>query len=126
MKTADIIIAAVLSLQAGVIFNGMEGSRPVSDDATSAITISYVPVTPAVATFEDAADANDATFDLSSLAPSVPSVADFNEVVPEVNFDLKSLAPVAPAEADFSDTIATVMTDLSRLAPVTPAEADFE
>jgi hypothetical protein len=39
---------------------------------------------------------------MASLAPVIPSEADFNDADLE-NFNITSLAPITPVEADFND-----------------------
>jgi hypothetical protein len=127
MKATNIIIAAVLSLQAGILLHGLDDLSTVSKDAITGRNITYIaPVSPVEATFEDAGEINEIAFDFSSLVPVTPLEAGFNDVVPDVNSDLKVLAPVTPSEADFNDSTEGPESTLSYLAPVTPAEADFE
>ncbi len=93
MKATSIIIAAALTLSVNVLFAGINNeSAPVSSNNTEISLTSLAPSLPSVATFEDAVAVNDFTF----LAPVTPAVADFEEVI-----DFSSLAPTTPAEADF-------------------------
>jgi hypothetical protein len=93
MKATSIIIAAALILSVNVLFAGITNeSAPVSNNNTEIIMTSLAPSLPIVATFEDAVTVNDFAF----LAPVTPTVADFEEVI-----DFSSLAPTTPAEADF-------------------------
>jgi hypothetical protein len=116
MKTT-IIIAAILSFQASVIFAGNNTTCP---------SCILAPVTPVVAVFEETNATVTSTFNYTSLAPVAPEEADFSDVVPEKNIDLAVLAPVTPSEADFNDDTVNQSDDVSYLAPITPAEADFE
>ena len=63
------------------------------------------------------------------LAPSVPSVALFEENLPEPGnlntFMLKILAPETPEKADFNDTPALIGTDVPELLPEVPVTAEF-
>ena len=123
MKTIFTLLAAIFTLQAGIIFadNNTFSAPASSANSTSFITF-LAPVTPAEATFEvDIAS----TIDFANLAPVVPIEADFNDVAPESAIDLLNLMPVTPAEADFYDAPDGVV-DIHALAPVTPAVADFE
>jgi hypothetical protein len=117
MKTIKMIITAVITLQAGILFAGNENSSASVSNENSAISVEYlVPVTPKEATFEEAVIIND----LTSLAPATPVEATFGDIPAESAFAL-DLAPVTPAVADFEDVV-----DFNSLAPVTPAVADFE
>ncbi len=117
MKATSIIIAAALTLSVNVLFAGVNNeSAPVSNSNTEIILTSLAPSLPSVATFEDAIALNDYGF----LAPGTPTEAQFEDVNTEMDFTL-SLAPVPPAVADFEDVV-----DYGFLAPTTPAEADFE
>jgi len=93
MKAISIIIAAALTLSVNVLFAGINNeSAPVANNNTEIFMTSLAPSLPGVATFEDAVAVNDFAF----LAPVTPSVADFEEVI-----DFSSLAPTTAAEADF-------------------------
>jgi hypothetical protein len=117
MKTTTIIIAAVLTLSVNVLFAETNNeSAPVSKSNTEIILTSLAPSLPSIATFEDAVTINDYGF----LAPVTPAEAQFEEMNSEMDLVL-SLAPVTPAVADFEEFV-----DFSSLAPVTPAEAEFE
>jgi hypothetical protein len=60
-------------------------------------------------------------FVVTSLAPAVPAVADFDDM-PLVHPDLYStLQPVAPKEATFDDS----GIEITDLAPVVPEEAGY-
>jgi len=98
MKTSTIIIAAVLTLQAGILFAGNDNSSaPVTNES--------------------------ATITLAALAPAIPVEATFEEFA-AVN-EIGILMPLTPVTAEFED-VAIVPTEFSTLAPVTPAAADFE
>ena len=120
MKATFTIIAAVFTLQAGILFAGNETiSTTVANE--SAIT-TIAPSVPLEATFDDATIA---VVDFVSIAPSTPVEADFSDVAPSESFDLMSLTPVTPVVADFNDSI-DLTVDVSALAPVAPTSADFE
>ena len=119
MKTTMTILAAVLTLQSGILFAGNEITLAPAARVSS--TIALAPSVPMEVTFEDVATS---TLDISSLAPATPLEADFNDVITEAVIDLATLAPMAPTTADFSDAIATT-PDISALSPAAPA-ADFE
>ena len=122
MKATITILAAVLTLNTGILFAGNEiTSAPVTNENTTVNLISLAPSAPLEATFEYATIS---VIDLSALAPTILLEADFSDVAPDANTDLTSLAPLTPAVADFEDAI-DVTIDISALAPVTPA-ADFE
>jgi hypothetical protein len=69
------------------------------------------------------------TIDLATLAPSVPTVADFSDgtdvaLSPEALVSL--VAPVTPKEADFNDSCDSIAQVAPQtIAPATPVEADF-
>ncbi|MCX6268841.1 MAG: hypothetical protein NTW16_16065 [Bacteroidetes bacterium] len=120
MKTTITILAAVLTLNAGILFAGNEiSSAPIANESTF---ITLAPSAPMVATFEDAAIA---LVDFVSIAPVTPVEADFSDVAPDATIDLTNLAPLTPAMADFNDVV-DVAIDTNALAPVAPATADFE
>jgi len=62
------------------------------------------------------------------LAPAVPDVADFSDLVPESAPSAVSLIPDTPKEAGFEDESADENDDnfLNILSPTAPKEADFE
>ena len=68
------------------------------------------------------------THELVNLAPAVPGVADFSDLIPESAPSAASLIPVTPKEAGFDDefTGETSINLLNALSPSTPKEADFE
>jgi hypothetical protein len=98
MKTTTIIIAAIFTLQASILFAGNDHISTPAATETSAIT-------------------------LTTLAPSTPVEATFEEMSP-VN-EMNSLIPVTPTEATFEEMPADTIS-LEMLAPVTPVTADFE
>jgi hypothetical protein len=121
MKTTTIIIAAVLTLQAGFLFAGNESSSaPVTNESASISLATLAPSTPAEATFEEFAAANE----FGSLIPAVPTEATFEDVSGDMASTF-TLAPATPVTADFED-VADGTIDFSALAPVPPATADFE
>lgn len=65
----------------------------------------------------------------TELAPSVPSVALFEENLPEPGnlntFILKVLAPETPEKADFNDTPAIRGSEVPELLPEVPVTAEF-
>jgi len=92
-------------------------------------------------------------FGVTSLSPSIPAVADFNDmplvfcpecpvlqpVAPKVaSYDdsgmeiytawnlVSSLRPEVPSTADFSDEEVIPASDLHKLAPAVPSEAGYE
>ncbi len=123
MKATVTILAAFLTLQAGILFAGNNNFPvPASSENSTLFIISLAPATPAEATFEVV---NTITIDFATLSPVVPNEADFNDVAPESAIDLMNLMPVAPAAADFYD-VTDIVVDIHALAPVAPAVADFE
>ncbi|MDP1621325.1 MAG: hypothetical protein Q8M08_03210 [Bacteroidales bacterium] len=118
MKTSTIIIAAILTLNTGLLFAGNETT-------TASVTnrnrmISLAPSMPLEATFEDAV-----TIETNNLIPVLPAEAEFNDTPSEM-VSFADLAPVTPAVADFDAAVEVIWIDLATLAPRTPAEADFE
>ena len=118
MKSIKIIIAVILTIQAGIIFAGNENLAPVSEINSTVSMMSLVPTTPTEATFEDVAVEN-SFLGLSPITPDVASFEDFS--IEQVS--VMDLSPVTPAEADFTDMVSV---DLGQLSPVTPLEPDFE
>jgi len=93
-------IAAVLTLQTGVLFAGVD-----TDEVNAATAFNNV--------------------NISALAPATPAEAIFEDMIPALR-DFTALAPVMPSEADFSDILLVAVVNPSELAPMMPAEADFE
>jgi hypothetical protein len=97
MKATIIITAAILTLQASVLFASANNTVVPGTRENSAITLSsFAPVTPDEATFEESAFLTEVTI----LSPVIPAEATFEDV-PAVLFSATDLAPVIPAEADF-------------------------
>ena len=94
MKAITIIITAVLSLNAVILFSANPGSplEPAGNGVSSTVVLS--PETPAEATFENESEPVMAPPDPISLAPETPAEADFDDRI-------VSLAPETPEEADF-------------------------
>ena len=112
-----IIIAAALALQVNVLFAGNDINSTAASNANNTIALtSLAPTVPMKATFEDAVDMTE----FASLAPTTPTEAQFEDISFEMVSAL-NLAPLTPAVADFEDEI-----DFNSLAPAVPAEADFE
>jgi hypothetical protein len=121
MKTINILLAALFTLQVSVLFAGNESVTMNSTPVETTLDLTaLIPVTPDEAIFEEVTSV---AIDFTLVAPVVPVVADFEDVVPVI--DLGSLAPAVPVEADFSDTVDQAI-DISTLAPVAPMVADFE
>ncbi len=119
MKATITIFAAVLTLQASILFAGNKTiSTPVANE--SAI-ITLAPSAPLEATFEETTVA---VIGFIAIAPATPVETDFNEIAPDTSIDLTNLAPVIPVLADFEDVI-DVAFDIYTFVPLTPA-ADFE
>ena len=122
MKTTTTILAAIFTLQIGVLFAGNENITTPSTEVTSSLNILYLaPSSPVEATFEDIA--MDITF--IGLPPVTPVDASFEDFSLEM-ISVSNLSPIIPVVADFSDGIDQVSIDLGQLSPVTPFEADFE
>ena len=103
MKTILYIITITLSLSFTNLFAG-NGEAPVMVSAGSATEVPFI----------------------YQMAPSIPSVATFDELLPdEVNltsFMIWALAPVTPPEADFAED-----THINHdLTPSLPNVADFD
>jgi hypothetical protein len=121
MKATTLVIIAVLSLQASVLFASNDFPPITSDnDASASYCVALTPSTPFEATFED-----DVTFDINQLIPMTPTEATFDDMPSEMT-SIGVLAPVTPAIADFEDDDVVVAIDYGMLAPVTPTKADFE
>lgn len=121
MKATITILAAVLTLQAGILFAGNDfPPLTPNNDASASCCVLLVPCTPLEATFED-----DATFDLNQLMPVTPTEASFDDMSSEMT-SFANLAPVTPVVADFEDASDVITVDNGILAPTTPAEANFE
>jgi hypothetical protein len=102
MKKMTLTIAAILTLQAGVLFAGID------NDGVNASTASLSSV------------------NIATLAPATPAEAAFEDIIPSNN-DLFLLAPVTPSVADFTDLPDSAsVADPGVLSPAPPAEADFE
>ncbi|MEI6883459.1 MAG: hypothetical protein WCO02_03165 [Bacteroidota bacterium] len=116
MKASTIILSAVLTLIANVLFASNDIlSVPVANATTVSMT-SLAPTTPCEADFNDATLMIDAAY----LAPSMPTEASMEEM----NYEMVSalnLAPVNPSTADVDEEI-----EYAYLTPAVPAEADFE
>jgi len=122
MKTLTKILTVALTLQAGVLFagNNLEWV-PASRENVSLNTEALAPTVPLIATFEEIVMTNI----YKSFAPCNPMAAGFEETEADINL-IYDLAPVTPLVADFNDTPEIVNPDYSYLAPTTPAIADFE
>lgn len=120
MKTTITILAAVLTLNAGILFAG--NNTFSGTETTESAIITIAPSTPLEATFEDV---NIAVLDFAAIMPSTPVEADFSDVAPDAAIDITNLMPSTPAVADFNDSTELTIA-ISALAPVTPAIADFE
>jgi hypothetical protein len=122
MKTTTIIIAAIFTLQAGILFAGNDNISTSVSIETPAITFAVLaPSTPVEATFEEMPMLNET----ASLTPVAPAEASFEEM-PSDMFSLLMLAPATPITADFNDFVDAVTIDPASLAPVTPSTASFE
>jgi hypothetical protein len=121
MKTSTIIFAAVLTLQAGILFAGNENSSaPVTNEAATITMTFLAPATPVEATFEEFV----AEVGISSLVPVTPSEAAFEDMPGDMASTF-NLWPVTPVTADFEDVV-EMTVDISALAPAVPTVADFE
>jgi len=117
MKATTIIIAAALTLSVNVLFaNNENPSAPAANANTTIALTSLIPSIPMEADFEDAV----AMVDFSVLAPVTPVEAQFEDMTYEMVSAL-NLAPVTPSTADVDES-----EDFSSLVPVIHAEADFE
>ena len=117
MKATTIIIAAALALQVNVLFAGNDiNSTPVANANVTIALTSLAPTVPVEATFEDVVVLNDFAY----LALTTPTEAPFENLSYEMVSAL-NLAPAAPLTADVDEGI-----DFSSFAPFVPAHADFE
>ena len=122
MKTTTIIIAAIFTLQASMLFAGNDNiSIPVTNETSAIILTALAPSTPVEATFEEMIPVNE----MNTLVPVTPAEATFEEM-PADMISLALLAPLTPVTADFNDTTDSDTIAPASLAPVTPATADFE
>jgi hypothetical protein len=122
MKTTTIIIAAIFTLQAGILFAGNDNVLiPVSNETSSMTITALAPSTPAEATFEEITMIDE----MASLVPVTPAEASFEEM-PSDMISMVLLAPATPITADFNDFVDAVTIDPASLAPVTPSTASFE
>ncbi|MEI6682094.1 MAG: hypothetical protein WCO44_05680 [Bacteroidota bacterium] len=119
MKATPIILAAVLTLSLNVLFAGNDGAA--ANPELNTVQTSLAPSTPSEATFEEV---NDAGFAVITLAPVTPAEADFSDVAANVTPDIFALAPVTPVEADFGSGENQHCGTIA-LSPVTPSVADF-
>ena len=115
MKATITILAAFLTLEAGILFAGNDNIVPATNDN---FTISLAPSTPIEANFEDIT-----TISLVDLMPVMPFTATFDDM-PAIMPVLIALSPATPEIADFEDV--DVPVDNAILAPVEPIVADFE
>ena len=119
MKATTIIIATALTLSINGLFaNNENASAPVANSNFTVTMTSLAPSVPSEATFEDAEILNDVAY----LTPTVPAEASFDEMTYETVSSM-ILAPATPETADFNDADTV---DFSSLAFSVPAEADFE
>ena len=130
MKTIKtlLIFAAIFGLQIHHLF--AEGA--ISSAASSAslfpgtINIAALaPVTPGVATFEEAGEIFTSALNPEQFSPRVPLIADFVDDLSGNEIPVANLVPVIPAEADFEDSTSVMPRQPSELAPGTPVLADF-
>ena len=128
MKAIIIIITAVLTLQAFSLFAFNADTKSGSNHIKTTITEmnALAPVTPAEASFEDAAVITFASVDVVAFAPVSPIIATFeDDVETGSGLVLIDLAPVTRLEVDFNDFM-TPEADVTFLSPITPLEVDFE
>jgi hypothetical protein len=118
MNLRLIILSSIFLLLSFSVFSFSDGlPRIPKFDITS----SLAPSTPAEATFEELTADYLPSAVHTSLVPVTPAEADFeNAGVSLTGSDPVNLSPVTPAEANFDETGADF------LAPATPAEAGFE
>ena len=122
MKTTTTILAAIFTLQIGVLFAGNENISTPSTEVTSSLNIlSLAPSSPVEATFEDIVVDNV----FLGLSPVTPADASFEDISVEM-ISVTNISPNIPSVADFSDTTDQVTIDLGQLSPITLIEADFE
>ncbi len=119
MKATTIILAAVLTLSINPLFAGTGGAAANHD--LNMVQSSLAPSTPSEATFEEL---NEAAFAVITLAPVTPAEADFSDVASGITVDIFALAPVTPGEADFGSG-ENQADNTNALSPVTPSVADF-
>jgi len=96
MKASTILLAAALTLSMNILFASNDGA--VMSRETSSTFTSLAPSTPAEATFEEISDATTTIV----LAPATPIEADFTDALTESTINITTLAPVTPIEADFA------------------------
>jgi hypothetical protein len=97
MKTTTITLAAIFTLFTNVLLAGNDFVSPPAAPSSYAYSIvTFAPVAPAEATYEDTTPAAD----LNDLVPVVPSEASFGDSVTN-EVSVADLAPVIPSVADF-------------------------
>ncbi len=130
MKTTILILAILLSMIVTSIFAKNPGvnalkAEPAKNEIAPDLG-KLIPRLPLLAEFNDGTEHNAGPIlVMSSLAPTTPLVADFEDAGAEILIDIEKLAPETPKESVFEETevIKPVMPVI--LAPTTPAEADF-
>jgi len=101
MKVTITLLAAVLTLQAGILVAGNDNLAPVSNENSM---ISLAPATPVEATFEDVV-----TINLIDFLPVTPSEATFDDK-PALMPSIIDLSPETPAVADFEDAVYMIVS----------------
>jgi len=123
MKTTKFVLAAIFTLQLGILFAGNDNITTPATEVTSSINmVSLAPTSPVEATFEEMTTLEN-TF--LGLSPITPVEADFEDLSIEM-VSVNDLAPVIPLVADFSDTAEQSVINFKNLSPVTPVIADFK
>jgi hypothetical protein len=123
MKALNIIISAMLVFQVGFLFAANAG-EPIYK-GTSDVTIEKTSTIPSASRLSARDEKSDIDNSFISLAPATPKEADFSEESTNNNFILENAAPSVPSVADFNDTVVSEI-NVRSIAPFTPAEADFE
>ena len=112
MKSIKIIIAAILTIQTGILFAGNERMTPVTEVIPTVNILLLLPSVPCETTLED-------TF--IGLSPVTPAVESSSEMV-----SFTDLTPVIPFEVDIMDAEDQTSFDLHPILPFVPVEVDFE
>jgi len=103
MKTKVNIITFLLTFSIGWLYAGGD-SAPARSFTPSELT----PSVPSEATFEDSPPLDPSLLRWleRALTPSTPKEADFDEApAADINIDLSSILPTVPMEADFNDSL---------------------
>ncbi len=130
MKTTIITLVLVTVFQTSFLFAANpEGycSRNEANAYCICLSLSEIcitslaPAAPLEASFEDAENIAFDTYNMKTLEPVAPAVADFDDSVPG-----PSLKPEVPVMADFNDSTEELPSVIISSTPVEPAVTSFK